>query len=135
MGARKRPIYRLVAIDSRRAREGRFIDHLGHYNPLEKPATVRVDEEKVFKWLREGAEPSDTVKSLFGQIGISEKWELIRQGKDAGDVEIKTIITERKKKRKKTKAAVTETTGEEAAATEESAAEPASSEEEKSEES
>jgi small subunit ribosomal protein S16 len=108
MGAKKRPIYRLVAIDSRRAREGRFVDHLGHYNPLERPATVKVDEEKVFDWLRKGAEPSDTVKSLFAQIGLNEKWELVKQGKDASGIELKTIITERKKKRKKTKAAVTE---------------------------
>lgn len=107
MGAKKRPIYRLVAIDSRRARGGRFIDHLGHYNPLERPATVTVDEAKVFQWLRDGAEPSDTVKSLFAHIGLNEKWELVRQGKDAGEVEIKTVITERKKRRKKTKAAVT----------------------------
>lgn len=107
MGAKKRPIYRLVAIDSRRAREGRFIDHLGHYNPLEKPATVTIDEVKVFRWLRDGAEPSDTVKSLFAHIGLNEKWELVRQGKDASGVEIKTFITERQKKRKKTKAAVT----------------------------
>ncbi len=108
MGAKKRPIYRLVAIDSRRAREGRFIDHLGHYNPLEKPATVTVNEEKVYDWLRKGAEPSDTVKSLFAQIGLNEKWELVKQGKDASGVEIKTFIAERNKKRKKTKAAVTE---------------------------
>lgn len=108
MGAKKRPIYRLVAIDSRRAREGRFVDHLGHYNPLENPATITVDEEKVYGWLRKGAEPSDTVKSLFAQIGLNEKWELVKQGKDASGVELKTFIVERKKKRKKTKTAVTE---------------------------
>ncbi|MCK4856989.1 MAG: 30S ribosomal protein S16 [candidate division Zixibacteria bacterium] len=108
MGAKKRPIYRLVAIDSRRAREGRFIDHLGHYNPLEKPATVKVNEEKIFHWLKQGAEPTDTVRSLFAQIGLSEKWELIKQGKDASDIEIRAFISERRKKRKKTKAAITE---------------------------
>lgn len=123
MGAKKRPIYRLVAIDSRRARGGRFIDHLGHYNPLEKPATVTIDETKVFQWLKDGAEPSDTVKSLFAHIGLNEKWELVRQGKDAGSVEIKTFITERKKKRKKTKAAVTAEA--EAGSSEEAKSEPA----------
>jgi small subunit ribosomal protein S16 len=107
MGTKKRPIYRLVAIDSRRAREGRFIDQMGHYNPLERPATVTVDEEKIYKWLRDGAEPSQTVKSLFAHIGLNEKWELVRDGKDASGIELKTFITERKKKRKKTKAAVT----------------------------
>lgn len=118
MGAKKRPIYRLVAIDSRRARQGRFVDQLGHYNPLERPATVRVDEEKIYDWLRKGAEPSDTVKSLFAQIGLSEKWELLKQGKDATGVEIKNFIAERKKRRKKTKASVTEEPAEAAKAPE-----------------
>jgi small subunit ribosomal protein S16 len=118
MGAKKRPIYRFVAIDSRRAREGRFVDHLGFYNPLDKPATVKVDEEKVFQWLKQGAEPSDTVKSLFAQIGLNEKWELVRQGKDASGVEIKTFIAERPKKRKKTKTTITDEAEEKAAAPE-----------------
>lgn len=109
MGAKKRPMYRFVAIDSRRAREGRFVDMLGHYNPIAKPAVVSVDEQKVFHWLKQGATPSDTVHTLFSQIGINEKWELLKQGKDASGVEIKTLITERKKKpRKARKAAVSE---------------------------
>jgi small subunit ribosomal protein S16 len=109
MGAKKRPMYRFVAIDSRRAREGRFVDMLGHYNPIVRPATVLIDEEKVFHWLKEGATPSDTVHTLFSQIGINEKWELLKQGKDASGVEIKTMISERKKRsRKAKKASVTE---------------------------
>ncbi len=109
MGAKKRPMYRFVAIDSRRAREGRFVDMLGHYNPIVKPATVSIDEEKVFHWLKEGATPSDTVHTLFSQIGVNEKWELLKQGKDASGVEIKSTISERKKKsRKAKKASVTE---------------------------
>ena len=109
MGAKKRPMYRFVAIDSRRAREGRFVDMLGHYNPIVRPATVSIDEEKVFHWLKEGATPSETVHTLFSQIGINEKWELHKQGKDASGVEIKTMIVERKKRsRKAKKASVTE---------------------------
>jgi small subunit ribosomal protein S16 len=109
MGAKKRPIYRFVAIDSRRAREGRFVDMLGHYNPIVRPATISIDEEKVFHWLKEGATPSETVNSLFSQTGINEKWELLKQGKDASGVEIKTMISERKKRsRKAKKASVTE---------------------------
>jgi len=109
MGAKKRPMYRFVAIDSRRAREGRFVDMLGHYNPIVRPATISIDEEKVFHWLKEGATPSDTVHTLFSQIGINEKWELLKQGKDATGVEIKTVIVERKKRsRKAKKASVTE---------------------------
>lgn len=109
MGAKKRPMYRFVAIDSRRAREGRFVDMLGHYNPIVRPATISIDEEKVFRWLKEGATPSETVHTLFSQIGINEKWELLKQGKDASGVEIKTMILERKKRsRKAKKASVTE---------------------------
>jgi small subunit ribosomal protein S16 len=109
MGAKKRPMYRFVAIDSRRAREGRFVDMLGHYNPIVRPATVSIDEEKVFRWLKEGATPSETVHTLFSQIGINEKWELLKQGKDASGVEIKNVISERKKRsRKAKKASVTE---------------------------
>ncbi len=109
MGAKKRPMYRFVAIDSRRAREGRFVDMLGHYNPIVRPATISIDEEKVFHWLKEGATPSETVHTLFSQIGINEKWELLKQGKDATGVEIKTMILERKKRsRKAKKASVTE---------------------------
>jgi small subunit ribosomal protein S16 len=109
MGAKKRPMYRFVAIDSRRAREGRFVDMLGHYNPIVRPATISIDEEKVFHWLKEGATPSETVHTLFSQIGINEKWELLKQGKDASGVEIKTMILERKKRsRKAKKASVTE---------------------------
>jgi len=109
MGAKKRPMYRFVAIDSRRAREGRFVDMLGHYNPIVRPATVSIDEEKVFHWLKEGATPSETVHTLFSQIGINEKWELLKSGKDASGVEIKTMILERKKRsRKAKKASVTE---------------------------
>lgn len=116
MGAKKRPIYRLVAIDSRKARDGRFVEQLGHYDPLVRPASVRVDEEKVYDWLRKGAEPSDTVNALFTQIGLNEKWDALKNGKDVSGMEIKTFIAERKKKRKKTKASVTEEPAEEAKA-------------------
>ncbi len=105
MGSKKRPIYRLVAIDSRRARNGRFVEQLGHYNPIERPATFTVNEERVFEWLKQGATPSDTVKTLFGHIGLNEKWEAIRAGKSASEMELKTTITERKKRTRRVKAA------------------------------
>ena len=105
-------MYRLVAIDSRRAREGRFVDMMGYYNPIVKPATISIDQDKVFRWLKEGPQPSDTVHSLFSQIGVNEKWELLKQGKDASAIEIKTFITERKKRSRKAKAASVTTEGE-----------------------
>ncbi|MBI2876869.1 MAG: 30S ribosomal protein S16 [Candidatus Tectomicrobia bacterium] len=69
-GAKKRPFYRVVVTDSRRPREGQFLDILGIYNPMEEPALVRIDQEKAALWLSRGAQLSDTVKSLFAKVGI-----------------------------------------------------------------
>ena len=74
MGAKKRPFYRIVAADSRRARDGRFLEILGTYNPIAKPAEVKVFEERVKEWLDRGATPSNTVGSLLTQIGFMEKY-------------------------------------------------------------
>ncbi|WP_040948627.1 30S ribosomal protein S16, partial [Gorillibacterium massiliense] len=63
MGAHKAPFYRVVVADSRSPRDGRFIEEIGTYNPLTKPATVTLDEEKALKWLQNGAQASDTVRS------------------------------------------------------------------------
>lgn len=70
LGVRKRPYYRLVVADSRSPRDGRFIEELGTYDPITRPATVRIDEEKVRAWMRKGAQPSDTARSLLEQQGI-----------------------------------------------------------------
>lgn len=105
MGAKKRAFYRFVAADSRSPRDGRFIEVLGYYNPIEKPAKVVVHQDKVFKWLRNGAEMSETVESLFRQISILEKWEKIKAGETGEDITIKDTISERKKKTKRAKKA------------------------------
>ena len=73
MGRRNRPFYRVVVSDSRSPRDGRFIEVIGHYNPLTDPATVSIDEEKALKWLRSGAQPTDTVRSFLNKLGIMEK--------------------------------------------------------------
>jgi small subunit ribosomal protein S16 len=70
LGAKKRPYYRLVVADSRSPRDGRFIEELGTYDPITKPATVRIDEAKVRAWMSRGAQPSDTARSLLEQQGI-----------------------------------------------------------------
>jgi small subunit ribosomal protein S16 len=101
MGAKKRPTYRFVATDSRMPRDGRFIEILGHYNPIEKPATVNVNEEKVFYWLKQGAVPSDTAKGLFKQIGLLRKWEMVQKGEDVSQIVLVTQLKERAKKKKK----------------------------------
>jgi small subunit ribosomal protein S16 len=73
MGRRNRPFYRVVVTDSRSPRDGKFIEVIGHYNPLTDPATVTIDEEKALKWLRYGAQPTDTVRSLLRKLGIMDK--------------------------------------------------------------
>jgi len=72
MGRRNRPFYRVVVADSRSPRDGKFIDIIGHYNPLTDPATINIDGEKALKWLRYGAQPTDTVRSLLSKLGIMD---------------------------------------------------------------
>ncbi|MGE5528697.1 MAG: 30S ribosomal protein S16 [Patescibacteria group bacterium] len=73
MGAKKRPFYRLVVADSRSPRDGRFIEIIGHYNPIADPAELVVDKEKAALWLSRGAQPSDTVRRLFRQAGVDQR--------------------------------------------------------------
>ena len=67
-GAKKRPFFRMVAADSRRQRDGRFLEILGHYNPLTSPPTVKIDREKAASWIAKGAQPSNTVKKLIKNV-------------------------------------------------------------------
>jgi small subunit ribosomal protein S16 len=67
MGAKKKPFYRIVAADSRMPRDGRFIEKLGHYDPMTEPPVIKVDLERVDYWLGEGAQPSDTVSQLVAK--------------------------------------------------------------------
>jgi len=73
MGRRNRPSYRVVVADSRSPRNGKFVETIGYYNPLTNPATINIDEEKALKWLRYGAQPTDTVRSLLSKLGIMDK--------------------------------------------------------------
>lgn len=100
MGAKKHPHYRVIVTDSRMPRDGRFIEVLGYYHPVEKPAKVSLDEDKIFLWLERGAKPSNTVASLFKEMGLLEKWSKKKKGEDISEIELKTEITERVKKRK-----------------------------------
>jgi small subunit ribosomal protein S16 len=70
VGATKQPTYRFVVADSRKPRDGRSLDTLGHYNPRTDPVEVKVDEAKARDWLSRGAQPSDTVARLFRQLGV-----------------------------------------------------------------
>ena len=74
LGRKKRPFYRLVAIDSRKARDGREIERLGWFNPIaDVNNSIQINEEKVIQWLKQGAQPSDTVRSLLKNQGIFMK--------------------------------------------------------------
>ncbi|MCI9256249.1 30S ribosomal protein S16 [Oscillospiraceae bacterium 42-9] len=70
MGAKKNPFYRIVVADSRFPRDGRFIEEIGYYNPMEEPSVVKLDPEKAKKWIENGAQPTDTVRDLFKKHGI-----------------------------------------------------------------
>ncbi len=72
-GTHKAPYYRIVAADSRMPRDGRFLEILGTYDPLQNPAVIQMDEEKVITWLKKGATPSDTAKILMKKTGIFGK--------------------------------------------------------------
>ena len=74
VGAKNKPSYRVVVTDSRSARGGAFIETIGHYNPLTEPAVVHINEEKALEWLKRGAQPTDTVRSLLQKLGIMDKF-------------------------------------------------------------
>ena len=70
MGAHKKPFYRVVVADSRSPRDGKFNEEIGYNNPLTDTAEIKIDEERAKKWLGDGAQPTDTVRSLFKKTGI-----------------------------------------------------------------
>ena len=70
MGAKKAPFYRVIVADSRDPRDGKFVEEIGYYNPLTDPAEIKIDAEKADKWLKSGAQPTDTVKALLKKSGI-----------------------------------------------------------------
>ena len=80
MGSKKKPVYRIVAIDSHTKRDGEYIELVGTYNPLTEPKTVKVNEEVALKWLKNGAQPSDTVKNLLSDAGVMKKFHESKKG-------------------------------------------------------
>ena len=73
VGAKHQPSFRIVVADSRAARDGAFVDQIGHYNPRTDPPTIVVDEEKALKWIRQGAQPSEAVQRMLNNLGIPER--------------------------------------------------------------
>lgn len=89
MGAMKRPFYRLVVVDSRNRRDGRYIENVGTYNPIPKETQVTLKDERILHWLGKGVELSNTVESLFRKAGILERYQLIKSGTPPEELEAK----------------------------------------------
>lgn len=83
MGAKRKPFYRIVAADSRVKRDGKYIELVGTYNPVVDPAEIKINEEVALKWLKDGAIPTDTVKSLFNKKGINKKFHEMKYSKES----------------------------------------------------
>lgn len=77
-GRKQRPFYHIVIADARSPRDGRFIERIGSYNPLTKPATIEVDRDKAFEWLMKGAQPTDTVRAILRFKGVYYRKHLMR---------------------------------------------------------
>ena len=81
LGDKKSPTYRIVVVDSRKARDGEYIDKIGHYNPTTSPAEVVIDADKAKDWLAKGVQPTETVKSLLLNAGVIEKSDKLSPSK------------------------------------------------------
>jgi len=96
MGSKKKPFFRFVAADVRSPRDGRFIEVLGYYNPMTEPPDIKLDDDKIFKWLDAGAEPTESVAQLLRRAGLLERWQLLKQGVKISELD--AVIEERRTK-------------------------------------
>jgi small subunit ribosomal protein S16 len=133
MGATKRPFFRVVVTDQRNARDGRFIENIGKYHPLEDPSLIEIDEERALHWLRIGAQPSQSVQNLLDVIGVWETFSAERPSvRRRAEVERKNAAKKMAKSKAAAEASRPKARAEDAAAARESA-EPAAAEEPASE--
>jgi small subunit ribosomal protein S16 len=86
IGKKKMPLYHIVAADSRVARNGKFLEVVGRYDPLTNPPLVETKEPRVFAWLKRGAVPTDTVRSLLQRKGLWLRWSLMKRGADEAKI-------------------------------------------------
>ncbi len=101
MGKKKQPIYKVVAADSRSPRDGKFLEAIGSYNPLREPHAVEIKEDRALYWLKVGAQPTDTVKSLLRQKGITLRYDLQKRGLSAEQIDAKLSEWHKLKEAKK----------------------------------
>ena len=132
MGANKRPFYRVVVADQRSPRDGRFIENIGKYHPLEDPSLIEIDAERALHWLRVGAQPSNQVRNLMTKVGIWETFVAERPtaGKTAKAPKLDRPVKEKRSKKAQAKAAEEAAAPEAPAEPEEVAAEVAAEPEE-----
>ncbi len=81
LGDKKSPTYRIVVVDSRKARDGEYIDKIGHYNPTTTPAEIVIDNDKAKDWLSKGVQPTETVRALLLNAGVIEKSDKVSPSK------------------------------------------------------
>lgn len=91
VGAKGQPSYRIIAAEKEAPRDGRFIEILGNYNPRTEPATIKIDEQRVYDWLSKGAQPSESVAQLFKSAGLNERYERFKKGEA-----VETLLEEAK---------------------------------------
>ena len=82
VGLKKQPSYRIIVTDSRKARDSRYIEVLGYYNPRTRPQTEVLDEARALHWLNVGAQPSDSVERIMKRLGTMDRFERLRAGED-----------------------------------------------------
>lgn len=92
MGSKAQPSYRIVAADREAPRDGRFLEILGAYNPRTEPATIVLQEERIYEWLGKGAQPSDSVDRIFKSAGLIERFERFKKGE-----KVEKLLEEAKK--------------------------------------
>lgn len=91
IGLKKQPSYRIVAADSENPRDGRFLEILGHYNPRTDPATIHLDEDRIYDWMSKGAQPTESVAKIFRSAGLTERYDRFKKGEP-----VETLVAEAK---------------------------------------
>ena len=89
IGLRGQPTYRIVAADKESPRDGRFLEILGVYNPRTNPATIKLKEDRVYHWMKNGALPTESVGQIFKTAGVTARWERFKKGED-----VETLLKE-----------------------------------------
>ena len=97
VGLRNQPSYRIIAADKEKPRDGRFLEILGFYNPRTEPSTIEVKEDRIYHWLNNGAQPSESVEKIFKQVGLLDRFERLKAGENQETIlaESKTFLDKR----------------------------------------